>query len=164
MTGSRATEPFRKAHWTSGFRGRPLISELVGPAIGRITNPAGCDFGMIGMEHTGFSFETVKAALRYVHDAGMANLACPPSKSADHIARACDVGAQGISPVEGVENTDEIEHGRGLPRSPQDAERRGRALSRDPPSRHLFEPVQIRPKVLRNRFIHAPHCTGFGGS
>jgi dimethylamine/trimethylamine dehydrogenase len=31
-------------------------------------------------------------------------------------------------------------------------------------SRHdiLFEPVQIGPKLLRNRFFQVPHCTGFG--
>jgi dimethylamine/trimethylamine dehydrogenase len=31
-------------------------------------------------------------------------------------------------------------------------------------SRHdiLFEPVQIGPKTLRNRFYQVPHCTGFG--
>ena len=26
----------------------------------------------------------------------------------------------------------------------------------------LFEPVQIGPKTLRNRFYQVPHCTGFG--
>ena len=35
-------------------------------------------------------------------------------------------------------------------------------MARD--SRHdiLFEPVQIGPKTLRNRFYQVPHCTGFG--
>ena len=75
-----------------------LILEFVSPAIGKITKSAGCDFVMIDMEHTGFSFETVKTVLRYVHDAGMASLVRPPSKRADHIARACDMGAQGVSP------------------------------------------------------------------
>lgn len=33
---------------------------------------------------------------------------------------------------------------------------------RDPRHDILFEPVQIGPKVLRNRFYQVPHCTGFG--
>ena len=36
-------------------------------------------------------------------------------------------------------------------------------MSRDPRHDILFEPVQIGPKTLRNRFYQAPHCTGFGG-
>ena len=26
----------------------------------------------------------------------------------------------------------------------------------------LFEPIQIGPKVLKNRFVQVPHCTNFG--
>jgi dimethylamine/trimethylamine dehydrogenase len=32
----------------------------------------------------------------------------------------------------------------------------------DPRHEILFEPVQIGPKTLRNRFYQVPHCTGFG--
>ncbi len=35
-------------------------------------------------------------------------------------------------------------------------------MSRDPRHDILFEPVQIGPKTLRNRFYQVPHCTGFG--
>ncbi|HLY50058.1 MAG TPA: NAD(P)-binding protein, partial [Solirubrobacteraceae bacterium] len=34
--------------------------------------------------------------------------------------------------------------------------------ARDPRHDILFEPVQIGPKTLRNRFYQVPHCTGFG--
>jgi dimethylamine/trimethylamine dehydrogenase len=34
--------------------------------------------------------------------------------------------------------------------------------TRDPRHDILFEPVQIGPKTLRNRFYQVPHCTGFG--
>ena len=37
-----------------------------------------------------------------------------------------------------------------------------RAMPRDPRFDILFEPVQIGPKTLRNRFYQVPHCTGFG--
>jgi dimethylamine/trimethylamine dehydrogenase len=35
-------------------------------------------------------------------------------------------------------------------------------VGRDPRHDILFEPVQIGPKTLRNRFYQVPHCTGFG--
>ncbi len=35
-------------------------------------------------------------------------------------------------------------------------------MPRDPRFDILFEPVQIGPKTLRNRFYQVPHCTGFG--
>ncbi|MFN8185731.1 MAG: NAD(P)-binding protein [Gaiellales bacterium] len=35
-------------------------------------------------------------------------------------------------------------------------------MPRDPRHDILFEPIQIGPKTLRNRFYQVPHCTGFG--
>ncbi len=35
-------------------------------------------------------------------------------------------------------------------------------MPRDPRHDVLFEPVQIGPRTLRNRFYQVPHCTGFG--
>jgi dimethylamine/trimethylamine dehydrogenase len=35
-------------------------------------------------------------------------------------------------------------------------------MARDPKHDILFEPIQIGPKTLRNRFYQVPHCTGFG--
>jgi dimethylamine/trimethylamine dehydrogenase len=35
-------------------------------------------------------------------------------------------------------------------------------MARDPRHDVLFQPVQIGPKTLRNRFYAVPHCTGFG--
>src|ERR687897_1391884 len=37
-----------------------------------------------------------------------------------------------------------------------------RSMARDPRHDILFEPVQIGPKTVRNRFYGVPHCTGFG--
>ena len=53
---------------------------------------------MVDMEHSGFSYETVKTTLRYLHDAGVASILRPPSQAYHHVARACDVGAQGVMP------------------------------------------------------------------
>jgi dimethylamine/trimethylamine dehydrogenase len=35
-------------------------------------------------------------------------------------------------------------------------------VATDPKHSVLFEPLQIGPKTLRNRFYQVPHCTGFG--
>ena len=35
-------------------------------------------------------------------------------------------------------------------------------MARDPKHDILFEPIQIGPKTLKNRFYQVPHCNGFG--
>lgn len=75
-----------------------FIGEFATPGIGQIIKNAGCHFAMVDMEHTGFGYETVKSTLRYLHDAGLASLVRPPSKDYHHLARALDVGAQGVMP------------------------------------------------------------------
>ena len=35
-------------------------------------------------------------------------------------------------------------------------------MARDPKYDVLFEPVQIGPKTMRNRFYQVPHCNGAG--
>ena len=74
------------------------IGEFATPGIGRILKAAGCEFAFVDMEHSGFSFETAKAVLRNLHDVGVATLLRPPSHAYHHLARACDVGAQGVIP------------------------------------------------------------------
>ncbi len=75
-----------------------FISEFTTPGIGHIVKSAGCDFAFVDMEHAALGYETVKCTLRWFHDAGVASLVRPPSQNYHHIARACDVGAQGIMP------------------------------------------------------------------
>ncbi|MHB8532146.1 MAG: oxidoreductase, partial [Solirubrobacteraceae bacterium] len=35
-------------------------------------------------------------------------------------------------------------------------------MARDPRHDVLFEPVQLGPRTMRNRFYQSPHCTSFG--
>ena len=35
-------------------------------------------------------------------------------------------------------------------------------MARDPKYDVLFEPIQIGPKTMKNRFYQIPHCNGFG--
>lgn len=74
------------------------IGEFATPGIGAILKSAGSEFAFLDMEHSGFSFETAKAVLRALQDAGIATLLRPPSHATHHISRACDIGAQGICP------------------------------------------------------------------
>ncbi|MGI9423207.1 MAG: HpcH/HpaI aldolase family protein, partial [Hyphomicrobiaceae bacterium] len=74
------------------------LGEFATSGVGQILKSAGCEFVFLDMEHSGFSFETAKAVLRTLHDAGIATVLRPPSQANHHIARACDVGAQGICP------------------------------------------------------------------
>src|SRR5215470_7191372 len=61
-----------------------FIVEFATPGIGHI------------MKNAGFGFETVKSAIRYFEAAGVAPIVRVPSKEYHHIARACDMGAEGI--------------------------------------------------------------------
>ncbi len=74
------------------------IGEFSSPGIGRILAAAGTEFAFVDMEHSGFGFETVATLLRHLHDAGIATVLRPPSQEPHHLARACDIGAQGIIP------------------------------------------------------------------
>jgi 2-keto-3-deoxy-L-rhamnonate aldolase RhmA len=73
-----------------------FIVEFATPGIGHILKAAGCDFALFDLEHSGFGFETVKSAIRYFEAAGVAPIVRVPSKEYHHIARACDMGAEGI--------------------------------------------------------------------
>src|SRR6202049_115499 len=35
-------------------------------------------------------------------------------------------------------------------------------MARNPRHDVLFQPIQVGPKTLRNRFYQVPHCSGFG--
>lgn len=73
-----------------------FVVEFVTPGIGHLLRNAGCDFVFLDLEHSGFHFETVKAALRFFEAAGMPVLVRVPSKEYHHIARAMDMGAEGL--------------------------------------------------------------------
>jgi 2-keto-3-deoxy-L-rhamnonate aldolase RhmA len=73
-----------------------FIVEFATPGIGHILKNAGCEFVLFDLEHSGFGFETVKSAIRYFEAAAVAPIVRVPSKEYHHIARACDMGAEGI--------------------------------------------------------------------
>src|SRR5271167_3166313 len=73
-----------------------FIVEFATPGIGHIMKSAGCDFVLLDMEHSGFGFETVKSAIRYFEAADLPVIVRVPSKEYHHIARAMDMGAEGL--------------------------------------------------------------------
>jgi len=73
-----------------------FIVEFATPGIGHIMKAAGCEFALFDLEHSGFGFETVKSAIRYFEAADVAPIVRVPSNEYHHIARACDMGAEGI--------------------------------------------------------------------
>ena len=73
-----------------------FVVEFATPGIGHILKSAGCDFVLFDLEHSGFGFETVKSALRYFEAADLPTIVRAPSKEYHHIARACDMGAEGV--------------------------------------------------------------------
>jgi 2-keto-3-deoxy-L-rhamnonate aldolase RhmA len=73
-----------------------FIVEFATPGIGHILKSAGCDFVLFDLEHSGFHFETVKSAIRYFEAADLPTIVRVPSKEYHHIARAMDMGAEGL--------------------------------------------------------------------
>ena len=73
-----------------------FVVEFATPGIGHILKSAGADFVLLDMEHSGFSMETVKSALRYFEAADLPAIVRVPSRDYHFIARACDMGAEGI--------------------------------------------------------------------
>src|SRR5579872_1185605 len=86
-----------------------FIVEFATPGIGHILKSAGCDFVLFDLEHSGFGFETVKSALRYFEAAALPAIVRVPSREYHHIARAMDMGAEGLM-LPMVGNVDEVRH------------------------------------------------------
>ena len=73
-----------------------FIVEFATPGIGHILKAAGCDFAFLDLEHSGFGFETAKSTLRYFEAAGLPAIVRVPAIDRHLIARACDIGAEGL--------------------------------------------------------------------
>jgi 2-dehydro-3-deoxyglucarate aldolase/4-hydroxy-2-oxoheptanedioate aldolase len=89
---------FRELTETKTLKVGTYIGQFATPGLGRILKSTGCQFAFVDMEHSGFSFETIRDVLGQLHDVGIATVTRPPSQAAHHLARLCDVGAQGLVP------------------------------------------------------------------
>lgn len=73
-----------------------FIVEFISPGIGEICKAAGCEFAVLDLEHTGFTYETVKSVVKYMHAAELPLIVRIPSREYHDISRALDVGADGV--------------------------------------------------------------------
>ncbi len=73
-----------------------FVIEFCTPGIGQILKSAGSDYAVLDMEHSGFGIDTVKQMLRYMEAGEMPTIVRVPSHNYHHVARALDMGAEGI--------------------------------------------------------------------
>jgi 2-dehydro-3-deoxyglucarate aldolase/4-hydroxy-2-oxoheptanedioate aldolase len=91
-----ASETLKAMVGTAELKAGHFVVEFATPGIGHMLKNAGCDFVVFDMEHSAFSHETIKQAIRYAEAARLPAIVRSPSREYHHIARACDVGAEGI--------------------------------------------------------------------
>jgi len=85
------------------------VFEFNSPGVGQIIAAAGVDFVFLDMEHSGFGISETKQAIAGLRTGNIPALVRPPSNAYDHIARALDIGADGlIMPMVG--SREEAEH------------------------------------------------------
>ena len=73
-----------------------LIFEFATPGIGYLVRNAGADFMLFDLEHSGFTYETAKLAVLSARAAELPIVIRVPSHDAKDLARASDIGADGI--------------------------------------------------------------------
>jgi 2-dehydro-3-deoxyglucarate aldolase/4-hydroxy-2-oxoheptanedioate aldolase len=73
-----------------------LIFEFATPGIGYLVRNGGADFLIFDLEHSGFGFETAKLAVLSARAADLPIIVRVPSHDPKDLARACDIGADGI--------------------------------------------------------------------
>ncbi len=73
-----------------------MVFEFFSPGIAQILKLAGCEFVLYDMEHTGMSLETLKVQVAACRGLGVAPMVRVPRGEYHFLARALDVGAQGL--------------------------------------------------------------------
>lgn len=73
-----------------------MVFEFNTPGIARIAAEAGAEFIVFDMEHTGWSFETLKLLFATTHGTKSVPMVRVPATEYHFIARALDAGARGV--------------------------------------------------------------------
>ena len=73
-----------------------LVFEFFTPGIAQLMARAGCEFVLYDMEHSGLGFETLKAQCAHCRGIGVVPMARVPRGEYHFLARALDVGCQGV--------------------------------------------------------------------
>lgn len=91
-----ANSSLREMAYTRKLKVGHFIVEFATPGIGHLLKNSGCDFVLFDTEHSGFHNETIKSVLRYFEAAALPAIVRVPSKEYHHIARALDMGTEGL--------------------------------------------------------------------
>lgn len=83
-----------------------MVFEFFSPGIAQILKLAGCEFVLYDMEHAGMGLETLKTQVAACRGCRIAPMVRVPRGEYHFLARALDVGAQGVM-IPMVENVDQ---------------------------------------------------------
>jgi 2-dehydro-3-deoxyglucarate aldolase/4-hydroxy-2-oxoheptanedioate aldolase len=73
-----------------------MVFEFFTPGISQVLKLAGCEYLIYDMEHAGFSIESLKVQVAHCRGTGIAPMVRVPRGEYHFLARALDVGAQGV--------------------------------------------------------------------
>lgn len=73
-----------------------MVFEFFTPGISQVLKLAGCEYAIYDMEHAGFSIESLKTQVAHCRGTGIAPMVRVPRAEYHFLARALDVGAQGV--------------------------------------------------------------------
>ena len=73
-----------------------MVFEFFTPGIAQVLRLAGCEYILYDMEHAGFSIEQLKVQCAHCRGTGVAPMVRVPRGEYHFLARALDVGAQGV--------------------------------------------------------------------
>lgn len=73
-----------------------MVFEFFTPGIAQVLRLAGCEYAIYDMEHAGLSLETLKVQVAHCRGTGIAPMVRVPRAEYHFLARALDVGAQGL--------------------------------------------------------------------
>ena len=73
-----------------------MVFEFFSPGVAQCLKLAGCEYIIYDMEHTGLGYETLKAQVAHCRGLDVMPMARVPRSDYAYLARALDVGAQGV--------------------------------------------------------------------
>lgn len=73
-----------------------MVFEFFSPGISQVMKLAGCEYLIYDMEHAGFSIESLKVQVAHCRGTGISPMVRVPRGEYHFLARALDVGAQGV--------------------------------------------------------------------
>lgn len=76
-----------------------FVIEFDSPGMGQILKAAGCEYALLDLEHSGFGYDQLKRMLRFYQAADLPVIVSTVGGDYDMVARALDMGADGIQPA-----------------------------------------------------------------